>query len=111
MFFCGDIIPYIKLDDLSIIGEVQGTPIVTYIRKYRQLGGIEDLSSYVDMVDDGNTGFLSYDLTTESYIKAIERFLALSDNEIESMKRKCKDASQQYTIERCAAQYEILFSK
>lgn len=65
----------------------------------------------VDMVDDGNTGFLSYDLTTESYIKAIERFLALSDNEIESMKRKCKDASQQYTIERCAAQYEILFSK
>lgn len=65
----------------------------------------------VDMVDDGNTGFLSYDLTTESYIKAIERFLALSHADIESMKQRCKDSAKQYSIERCAAQYETLFGK
>lgn len=64
----------------------------------------------IDMVDDGNNGFLSYDLTTKSYIEAIERFLALSHADIDIIKQKCKDAAQQYSIERCAAQYETLFS-
>ena len=49
---------YIKLDDLTVSGEVRGEPITTITRKYRQLGVFEDLSSYVDMVDDGDHLFI-----------------------------------------------------
>lgn len=63
----------------------------------------------VDLVADGETGFLSPDLTTESYVNAIERFLALSESDITKMKSRCRTLSQQYSIEECASQYEMLY--
>lgn len=64
-----DYMPYIKLDGLTVIGEVQGEPITTYTRKYRELGIIEDLSSYVDMVDDGDHLFLLHSNGRGYYIE------------------------------------------
>ena len=63
-----------------------------------------------DMVEDGTTGFLSKDLTTETYVKAIERFLSLSKNEVAEMKLKCRKLAGQYSMEECAKKYETLFS-
>ena len=64
----------------------------------------------VDMIDDGKIGFLSYDMTTESYVKTIERFLELDAEKMAIMKRLCQQSAQQYSIEECAHRYEELFS-
>ena len=64
----------------------------------------------VDMVENNKTGFLSDDLTVESYINAIEKFLSLSDEEVEDMKLRCQKSSERYSIEACAKKYEDLFN-
>ena len=69
------------------------------------VGGIGDL------VDEGKTGFLSHDLTVESYTKAIERFLALSTEEVNAMKKACAEEAKLYSIEECAKQYEGLYNR
>lgn len=69
------------------------------------VGGIGNL------VDEGKTGFLSHDLTVESYTKAIERFLALSSDEVVAMKRACVEKAKHYSIEECAKQYEGLYNR
>lgn len=73
------------------------TPICTAV------GGI------VDIVEDGKNGFLSQDMTVESYVKAIERYLALTDNQKAEMKQQSIKSAQKYSIEECAKQYEVLF--
>jgi len=62
-------VPYIKLDTLHITGQIQGEPVTTYTRKYNQLGIIEDLDSYVDMVDDGDHLFLLHSNGKGYYIE------------------------------------------
>jgi glycosyltransferase involved in cell wall biosynthesis len=73
------------------------TPVCTAV------GGI------VDIVEEGKNGFLSQDMTVESYVKAIERYLALTDNQKAEMKQQCIKSAQKYSIEECAKQYEVLF--
>ena len=63
----------------------------------------------VDIVEDSKSGFLSQDMTIETYVKTIERFLALSKPELEAMKQKCLDQSKLYSIEECTKQYEELY--
>ncbi len=63
----------------------------------------------VEMIDDGKTGFLSHDLSVESYVEAIERFLLLTKEEMTMMKQSCKESSQQYSIELCAHKYEQIY--
>lgn len=64
-----------------------------------------------NMLQDGKTGFLSEDLSVETYVEAIERFLSLSANEVEEMKQRCLKLSYQYSIEICAKKYEDLFNR
>ena len=64
----------------------------------------------VDLVDEGKSGFLSHDLTLESYTKALERFLALNQQEVEEMKDICRESAKHYSIEECAKHYEELFA-
>ena len=63
----------------------------------------------VDMVEDGQTGFLSYDLTLDSYVEAIKRFIALTLDEKNSMKKRCAEKGELYSIEECSNKYEHLF--
>ena len=65
----------------------------------------------VDMVDEGRSGFLSNDLALESYTSALERFLALTTDEVEAMKSVCRESAKMYSIEECAKQYEELFAE
>ena len=69
------------------------------------VGGIGDL------VDEGKIGFLSHDLSVESYTKAIERFLALSNDEVVLMKKSCVEKSKLYSIGECAKQYVELYNR
>lgn len=63
-----------------------------------------------DMVEDGKSGFLSNDLALESYINALERFLALNPQEVKEMKNACRESAKKYSIEECVALYEKLFA-
>ncbi|MBR5105890.1 MAG: glycosyltransferase [Alistipes sp.] len=75
------------------------TPICTAV------GGI------VDIVEDGENGFLSQDMTVESYVKAIERYLSLPESQKAEMKQQSIKSAQKYSIEECAKQYEVLFAE
>ena len=70
-----------------------------------EVGGIADL------VEDGKTGFLSQDLSIESYVKAIERYLSQTEEEQMKMKQSCMDLAQQYSIVNCANKYETLYAE
>ena len=48
-------------------------------------------------------------MTVESYVKTIEHYLALTDNQKAEMKQQCIKSAQKYSIEECAKQYEVLF--
>lgn len=65
----------------------------------------------VDLVVDGETGFLSNDLEVDTYAKTIARFLAMSDTEFTDMTNRCRKLGQKYSIEQCAKQYEDLFNE
>ena len=75
------------------------TPVCTAV------GGI------VDIVEDGKNGFLSQDMTVESYVEAIERYLLLTDNQKAEMKQQCIKSAQKYSMEECAKKYETVYSK
>lgn len=65
----------------------------------------------VDMIEDGKSGFLSHDMSVESYVKALKQLLALTPQELEAMKSACRESAKKYSIEECAKQYEELFAK
>ena len=65
----------------------------------------------VDMVEEGKNGFLSPDMSVESYVKALEQVLAMTPQEMEAMKCACRESAKRYSIEECAKQYEELFAK
>ena len=58
-----------------------------------------------DMIHDGVDGILSVDLSKESYKQALIRYLNMSVDEIEEMKKEVSASSNQYTIEECAKSY------
>ena len=65
----------------------------------------------VDMVEEGKNGFLSHDMSVESYVKALEQVLAMTPQEMEAMKCVCRESAKRYSIEECAKHYEELFAK
>lgn len=65
----------------------------------------------VNIVTDGKTGFLANDLTVETYVNAIARFLSMSNTEFTDMKNQCRALGKQYSIEKCTNQYEYLFKE
>lgn len=65
----------------------------------------------VNVVKNGETGFLSEDISEASYYNALKRFLMLSGNEIELMKEKVKEAYKPFTMQECASKYLELYNK
>ncbi len=65
----------------------------------------------VDMIVEGKNGFLSHDMSVESYAKVLEQVVAMTPQEIEVMKCACRENAKKYSIEECAKQYEELFAK
>ena len=59
----------------------------------------------VNVMEDGVEGFLSKEVSEESFYLAMRRFLNLSDTERLEMKRNCIRRSDLFTISRCAKEY------
>ena len=59
----------------------------------------------VNVIEDGVEGFLSKEISEESFYLAMRRFLNLSDAERLEMKRNCIRRSDLFTISRCAKEY------
>jgi glycosyltransferase involved in cell wall biosynthesis len=55
-------------------------------------------------------GFLSEDVTTETYLKALECFFNANNNEVNRIKENCKRLyGQEFSMQRCAAKYDALY--
>lgn len=67
------------------------------------LGGIPNL------IIDGENGFLSKDLTEESFYATEKRFLETSESTINEMKRKALDSYAPYTMKNCAEKYLLIY--
>ncbi|QEC67379.1 glycosyltransferase family 4 protein [Panacibacter ginsenosidivorans] len=63
----------------------------------------------LDIIKPG-TGYLSKDLSTESYVAAIKKFLNLEPTELQSLKQNIKTVFQnEYSMESCAKKYDALY--
>lgn len=69
------------------------------------VGGIKD------MIVDGKNGFLSKDISLESYVVALEKYLCLNEDEINKMKTYSKKEFQNYSMETCANKHELVYQK
>lgn len=64
----------------------------------------------VNVIDDGVNGFLSENLTEESFYCAIKEFLSCSPDTIDKMKKKCISTYvEKYSMKICADKYYELF--
>lgn len=65
----------------------------------------------VDLVKDGENGFLSSDLEEESFYQAEKRFLEMKDEELEQMRKKAFESYAPFSMTECAAKYEEIYKK
>lgn len=65
----------------------------------------------INVVKDGETGFLSSDISEEAYYIALKRFLQQSDSDAAEMKAKVKESYKPFTMRECASKYVELYSK
>ena len=63
----------------------------------------------VDLVKDGENGFLSADLEEESFYQAEKRYLEMSDEELEQMRKKAFESYDPFSMTECAAKYEEIY--
>lgn len=104
---------YLKAADaLCLCSTYEGMPIslieamgVGAIPVCTPVGGI------VNVVKDGETGFLSSDISEEAYYHALKRFLQQSDSDAEEMKAKVKENYKPFTMRECANKYLELYRK
>ena len=103
---------YLSLADAyCLLSEYEGMPISliealgTYaVPVCTPVGGI------VDVVSDGNNGFLASDISEEACYKALKRFLDISDGRLAEMKQAARAAYEPFSMKACAAGYASLFS-
>lgn len=100
-----------KADAFCLCSTYEGMPIslieamsVGAVPVCTPVGGI------VNMVKDGENGFLSEDLSEKAYHKALKRFLDTPKEAIEEMRRQAVAAALPYSMEECAKKYEQLMS-
>lgn len=66
----------------------------------------------INMIDNGKNGFLSKDLTVESYIEALESFIILTDSDRDRIRNQAYDSyNQLFSISKSVGSYLSIFSK
>ncbi|MBQ9723050.1 MAG: glycosyltransferase [Bacteroidales bacterium] len=103
---------YLKLADaFCLCSTYEGMPIslieaigLGTIPVCTPVGGI------VNVVNDSN-GFLSSDISEESYYLALKQFLDTDSDELQEMKKRARISYQPYSMTECAAKYEALFNE
>lgn len=106
-----DVLEYLSMADAyCLCSSYEGMPISLIealgthtIPVCTPVGGIPNT------IEDGVNGFLSSDLTEESYYQALKRFLLLPGEELAAMKQKARESYKPYSMTACAANYEKLF--
>lgn len=105
---------YMALADVFCLSSLyEGMPItlieafsVGLIPVCTPVGGINN------MIIDEKNGFLAQSLDEEDYVRALEKFLNLDEEEKNKMRQAAKQSYQSYTMEKCLANYEnIMFCK
>jgi len=67
-------------------------------------------SIWVKNIVTKDIGFLSEDVNTEAYLKALECFLNTNNNELNRIKENCKRLyGQEFSMESCAEKYDALY--
>ena len=67
------------------------------------------VSGVIDIIRDGETGFISRDFTTDAFKETVERFL---ENGRDAMKQDLKKLfTNRFSMEICAANYADLYRK
>ena len=104
---------YLKMGDAyALCSSYEGMPIslieaigVGCIPVCTPVGGI------VDVVHNGENGFLSDGIGEESYYKTVKRFLSLTDVQLKDMKQKALATYGPFSMSECACNYVKLFEK
>ena len=104
---------YLKMGDAyALCSSYEGMPIslieaigVGCIPVCTPVGGI------VDVVHNGENGFLSDGIGEESYYKTVKRFLSLTDVQLKDMKQKALATYGPFSMYECARNYVRLFEK
>ena len=65
----------------------------------------------LDMINDGENGFLSADMSVEAYVEVLERVLKISSSDLNKMKAAARNTYDcNFTIGRTAHEYITLFT-
>ena len=104
---------YLKMGDAyALCSSYEGMPIslieaigVGCVPVCTPVGGI------VDVVHNGENGFLSDGIGEESYYKTVKRFLSLTDVQLKDMKQKALATYGPFSMYECARNYVRLFEK
>lgn len=102
---------YLKMADaFALCSSYEGLPIslietigIGTIPICTPVGGI------VDIIRNGYNGFLSEDISEESYYKAVKSFLDTSDEDLAIIKQNVKASYKPYSMTECASKYFKLF--
>ena len=100
-----------KADAFCLCSTHEGMPIslieamsIGVVPVCTPVGGI------VNIVEDGVSGFLSKDISEESYYEALKRFLDTPKEKTATMSRCAMQAALPYNMEKCAKKYEQLWN-
>ena len=104
---------YLKATDaFALTSSFEGLPIslieamgVGAIPICTPVGGI------VNLIKDGVNGFLSQDITEDTYYIALKRFLDTSAKDLELMRKETQKSYEPYSMKECANNYENIFLK
>lgn len=104
---------YLKMADAyALTSSHEGLPIslieamgVGTIPICTPVGGI------INLIKDGVNGFLSQDITEDTYYVALKRFLDTPTETIEQMRIETIKSYKPYSMKECAKNYETLFGK
>lgn len=103
---------YLKMADaFGLCSSYEGLPIsliesigVGTIPVCTPVGGI------IDIIKNGYNGFLSENISEESYYKAMKSFLDTSDKDLMGIKQNVATSYKPYSMTECAVKYFKLFS-
>lgn len=101
-----------EADAMCLSSKMEGMPI-TIIEAF-SVGCIPlctPVGGCKNMIQDGENGFLSDDLTVEAYYLKLKQFCELQPEEKQTIKQKAKESFSNYTIDECSHHYIELFNK
>ncbi len=104
---------YLALCDAFCLGSsYEGMPIslieamgVGAIAVCTPVGGI------VDVIENGKNGFISRDISEESYYNTLKEFLDLPASKMEQLREESRKSYEPYSMTECATRYEELFKQ